>query len=109
MITPGPGASLDVRTVPLAGPGSGQLVSGPGVWLLGWTIANLSATTAAEVIVYSGSNDTGEVIAHLAVPAGFTNNQGPSTPGTPAPGGVYVVVVAGAISGAMIIGRDAHT
>jgi len=62
------------------------------------TLVNLAATVAGKVILYDGTDTTGDVIAALGAGAGFGSDVGPGFPGIPFRRGIFLHIVSGTVT-----------
>lgn len=74
-----------------------QLMTGIGQ-VTNATLLNLAATVAAKVILYDGTDTTGDVIAGMGAAAGFGDDIGPGYPGLPFRRGLFLHVVSGTVA-----------
>jgi len=74
-----------------------QLLTGVGQ-VTNATMLNLAATVAAKVILYDGTDTTGDIIGGLGAAAGFGDDFGPGWPGVPFRRGIFMHIISGTVT-----------
>ena len=62
------------------------------------TLVNLSTTVGAKIVLYDGTDTTGDVIGGMGAIAGSGDDFGPGYPGIPFRRGIFLHIIAGAVT-----------
>lgn len=96
---------LDARIVGAQAISVSQSVFTRSCWLLGWSITETTGVGAAAVSIFDGADATGTLVTRLQLPASGVHVVHPGDPGWPIESGLFLAVVSGTITAALVVGE----
>lgn len=79
--------------------GTGGLASSISGFLLGWSVRETSGGAAAVVALHDGADNTGQLVANIALASAGDSHESLAPPGVLLRSGLYAEVVSGAAKG----------
>lgn len=76
----------------------GQAITRSG-FLLGWSVRETSGSAAAVVVLHDGTDNSGQMLANIALVSAGDSHESLAPPGVLFKAGLYAEVVSGAVKG----------
>lgn len=100
-------AGLDVRNVPVQVSAASYAPWSRGGWLLGYVLSEATGAAPATVNIFDGQGVGGVLLASHTISAGGSIPIPPRLPGWPLTIGLFLDIVAGAVTGSFTLGTVA--